>query len=151
VYLLFGFVFCFLFFLSQPTAPTWSVNSLFNTKSNKNTLSATESENSSAISDEQLDHLFRLAQLQPPTNTQERIQLTKDMDDLTNFIHSIQQKDFGNTAPMTHVWQDGTGMALRNDDIISDQSDQVKGTALLNNAKQTFTPFYTVKGQHQED
>jgi hypothetical protein len=27
----------------------------------------------------------------------------------------------------------------------------VKGTALLDNAKQTVNPFYTVKGQHQED
>jgi Asp-tRNA(Asn)/Glu-tRNA(Gln) amidotransferase C subunit len=71
------------------------------------------------------------------------------MDDLTRFIHSIQQKDFGTTEPVTHIWQASTGMTLRSDD--KENADKVKGTALLDNAKQTVNPFYTVKGQHQED
>ncbi|ORZ25232.1 hypothetical protein BCR42DRAFT_399673 [Absidia repens] len=132
-----------------PLAPTWSVNSLLNiTKDNNNNKASSIG---TSMSDEQLDHLFRLAQLRPPKDTHDRAQLTKDMDDLTRFIQSIQQKDFGDTAPMTHIWQDATGMALRSDDIDSSDSDQVKGTALLDNAKETFPPFYAVKGQHQED
>ncbi|CAO3579070.1 unnamed protein product [Absidia cylindrospora] len=129
-----------------PLVPTWSVNSLLNTT--KDNASSAEA---SSMSDEKLDHLFRLAQLRPPKDTHDRAQLTKDMDNLTRFIQSIQQKDFGDTVPMTHVWQDATGMALRSDDIDSSHSDQVKGTALLDNAKETFPPFYAVKGQHQED
>jgi Asp-tRNA(Asn)/Glu-tRNA(Gln) amidotransferase C subunit len=142
------YFFFFFLCLSQPLEPTWSVKSLLNTKNSNNTMTAS---NSSPISDEQLDHLFQLAQLRPPTNAEDRRQLTIDMDDLTKFIQSIQQKDFGDTAPMTHVWQDDTGMTLRSDDVSSNQSDQVKGTALLDNAKQTFPPFFAVKGQHQEN
>lgn len=79
----------------------------------------------------------------------DRAQLAQDMNDLTRFIHSIQQKDFGNTEPVTHVWQASTGMTLRSDS--KGNSDKIKGTALLDNAKETVKPFYTVKGQHQED
>lgn len=93
--------------------------------------------------------MFRLSQLLPPKDKADRTQLAKDMDDLTRFIHSIQQKDFGNTEPVTHIWQASTGMTLRSDD--TENADKVKGTALLDNAKQTVNPFYTVKGQHQED
>ncbi|SAL95607.1 hypothetical protein [Absidia glauca] len=124
-----------------PLAPTWSVHSLLNTSS--------PSTAPSLISNDQLDHLFRLSQLRPPKDKADRTQLAQDMDDLTRFIHSIQQKDFGNTEPVTHIWQASTGMTLRSDD--KENADKVKGTALLDNAKQTVNPFYTVKGQHQEE
>ncbi|KAI8337222.1 hypothetical protein BC941DRAFT_427094 [Chlamydoabsidia padenii] len=124
-----------------PLAPTWSIDTLLNSTKSSTT--------SSSISDEQFDHLFRLAQLRPPQDKMERAQLAKDLDDLTRFIQSIQQKDFGNTEPVTHIWQDSVGMTLRSDDI--GNTDTVKGTALLKNAKNIMDPFYTVKGQHQEE
>ncbi|KAI8081368.1 uncharacterized protein BX664DRAFT_361539 [Halteromyces radiatus] len=121
-----------------PLSPTWSVNSLLNTSNDQ-----------TSISDEQLDHLCRLAQLLPPKQAKDREQLKSDMNDLTRFVQSIQQQDFGKTEPLSHIWQETTGMNLRTDNVIN--TDKVNGTKLLEKAKQISYPFYTVKGQYQAE
>ncbi|KAI9303475.1 hypothetical protein BJ944DRAFT_183330 [Cunninghamella echinulata] len=127
-----------------PISPTWSVNSLFDKTSNH-----TES-----ITDKQLDHLCQLAQLRPPPRDSiSRDDLKSDLNELTKFVEAIQLEDFGTTKPLTHIWQEDTGLALRSDKTVvnSKEEEKQKGRELLKNAKQVSNYFYTVKGQHAEE
>ncbi|KAF7721114.1 hypothetical protein EC973_005398 [Apophysomyces ossiformis] len=116
-----------------PVEPTWSVKTLLEPANG----------DVKAITDEQLDHLFRLAQLRPPADHTAREALKRDVKQLSQFTRHIQGQDFGQVEPLTHIWREDIGLCLREDQT-KDQADEAKGRDLLRNARQKSGHFYTV-------
>ncbi|CAO3634540.1 unnamed protein product [Cunninghamella echinulata] len=55
-----------------------------------------------------------LAQLRPPPKDSiSREDLKSNLNELTKFVEAIQLEDFGTTKPLSHIWQEGTGLELR--------------------------------------
>ncbi|KAG0168496.1 hypothetical protein DFQ28_000986 [Apophysomyces sp. BC1034] len=117
-----------------PVAPTWSVNSLLEPVAG----------DQHAISDKQLDHLFKLAQLRPPLDNVAREALKRDVKQLSQFTRHIQVEDFGDVKPLIHIWRDDIGLCLRKDQPGDDVSNEPRGRELLAKAKEKSGNFYVV-------
>ncbi|KAI9014419.1 hypothetical protein CLU79DRAFT_838465 [Phycomyces nitens] len=115
-----------------PLSATWSVRSLL------------ENEHQT-MSDEHFEHLFRLAQLRAPESPEAFEKLKKDVNQLSSFVEPIQRHDYGTVKPLSHLWQERIGMELR-PDVPKRDPEEVRGRALLKEARQRSGHFYMVRG-----
>lgn len=116
---------------NKPSKPTWSIYSLL------------ESGDRPSITDEQFNRLFELAQLQSPSSNQEKEALKKDLDQISHFLEQIQRLDLENVEPLIQLWNQDTGLRLR-DDVPEEEFD---GRSLLKHAKKTVDGYYAVEGK----
>ncbi|KAL0074856.1 hypothetical protein J3Q64DRAFT_1199154 [Phycomyces blakesleeanus] len=115
-----------------PLSATWSVRSLLEN-------------DHQTMSDEQFKSLFRLAQLRAPSSADAFEKLKKDVNQLSAFVGPIQRHEYGTIKPLSHIWQERIGMELRQDKPKNDP-EEVRGRALLKEAKQISGHFYMVRG-----
>ncbi|KAI8074053.1 hypothetical protein BC940DRAFT_289886 [Gongronella butleri] len=106
-----------------PLKPTWSVTSLL------------PDEHKATMPQKQLDHLCRLAQLRPRSDSA----LANDMNDLTHFIGTIQGGQI-DIQPLIHIHDPKHSLDVRDDTPNTD----IAGRTLLKNARNTQGYFYTV-------
>ncbi|KAL1929179.1 hypothetical protein VTP01DRAFT_2238 [Rhizomucor pusillus] len=118
-----------------PVEPTWSVTSLLEPARNATV---------TRISDEQLQRLFQLAQLQPPETEQEQQSLRRDLDQMSQFLAHLQDVEMENVEPLIQIWPENMGLKLRKDEK---STDEVEGRALLEKAQRKSGNYYMVQGQ----
>lgn len=118
-------------------APTWTVHSL---------LQPASSDNSSSITDKQFNHLFRLAQLRPPTSQAAKDNLKRDLDQISHFTEHIQELGQADVEPLIQLWEQGTGLVTR-PDVPSQSNDEPSGRVLMEKAEQKHGNFYVVQSK----
>lgn len=96
------------------------------------------------ISDEQLQRLFQLAQLQPPETEQEQQSLRRDLDQMSQFLAHLQDVEMENVEPLIQIWPENMGLKLRKDEK---STDEVEGRTLLEKAQRKSGNYYMVQGQ----
>lgn len=117
--------------------PTWTVRSL---------LEPASSDSPPSITDKQFNHLFRLAQLRPPTSQRAKDNLKRDLDQLSQFTEHIQELGQADVEPLIQLWEQGTGLVTR-PDVPSQSNEEPSGRVLMNNAEQKHGNFYVVKSK----
>ncbi|OBZ90198.1 hypothetical protein A0J61_01747 [Choanephora cucurbitarum] len=110
-----------------PLKPTWSIQSLLEPIGEP-------------ISDKQFKHLLSLARLD--IDKEHASTLKKEIDQLTQLTEHIKKFNT-DQKPMTHIWQEGSGQLLRDDEQVECQP---KGRDLLKHAKRKSGNFYVVQG-----
>ncbi|KAI8142820.1 hypothetical protein BJV82DRAFT_138909 [Fennellomyces sp. T-0311] len=118
-----------------PLTATWSIRTLLDAN-----------DTSPRITDEQFNHLFRLAQLRPPESQKAKDNLKRDLDQISRFTEQIEQLALTNAEPMVQLWETGVGMTTRAD-VAAQDAAEPRGRELLENAEQTHGNFYVVQSK----
>ncbi|KAI9492952.1 hypothetical protein BDB00DRAFT_409048 [Zychaea mexicana] len=119
-----------------PLSATWSIRSL---------LASSNDQQQASITDEQFNHLFRLAQLRPPESQKEQDNLKRDLEQMARFTQQIQQLAMTDVEPLVQLWEDNVGMITRSDNAPT-ESGEPRGRVLLQHAEQKqHGHFYVVQ------